>query len=91
MAKDIITELIDELTKLKDEEMKRVAKAIEEGKNPPIPMTPLTVMKKVHEVARHHQMTTEELASVLSIQADPRIVENAAVLSDYDELLNNEA
>lgn len=90
MAKDIITELIEELQKLKDEEMMQVAKAIEEGKNPPIPMTPLTVMKKVHQVARHHQLTTEELATVLGMQQDFDAAQNQEILNEYKKTLETE-
>lgn len=89
MAKDIITELIDELTKLRDEEMKQVAKAIEDGKNPPIPMKPAVVMKKVYEVARHHQMTADELGFLMDMQGSYS-AQSKTVVDDYAKKLESE-
>lgn len=67
MAKDIATELIDALSAYKDQEMKRVAQALEAGETPPVVLTPTAVMKKVYEVARHHKMTPDELDTVMMI------------------------
>lgn len=88
MAKDIITELIEELQQLKDDELKRVARAIEEGKNPPIPLTPVTVMKKVYEVARHHQVTPEELGTMMEMQENFTLGKD--IVDDYAKKLETE-
>ena len=89
MAKDILTELMEELQKLKDDELKRVAQAIEEGKNPPIPLTPVTVMKKVYEVARHHQVTPDELGFVMNMTESYSAL-GKTVVDDYKNKLEAE-
>ena len=70
MAKDILTDLREGLQEMTKEEMQRVIEAVEAEKIPPLPMTPLKVMKKVYEIARHHQMTAEEFAILLEFQGD---------------------
>ena len=71
MAKEILEELLDELRQLKQDELEKVSKALEEKKLPPLPMKPHTVLKKINEVVRNHQLTPEEYAYLLETQQVP--------------------
>lgn len=86
MAKEFLDELIEELNKLKDSEAERVYAAIEARKFPPIPLTPLTVMKTVNRVAMNHKVTAEELQSLLGSQfVNEPSAEELKVVRDLEE------
>ena len=87
MAKDILTDLREGLQEMTKEEMQRVIEAVEAEKIPPLPMTPLKVMKKVYEIARHHQMTVDEFAILLEFQGTIGTAEGEKMLEDFRKYL----
>ena len=90
MKKDILTELKDGMQEMKEEEMKKVADALYAGNVPPIPMTPIKVMKKVYQIARHHKMTVDEFATLLELQGTAGTAEAVEMLEAYKQQLAEE-
>lgn len=88
MAKELLDELLEELHKLKDEELAKAQKELEEGYIPGMPLSPSTVLKKVNEVVRHNQVTAEELSFLTSWKGMDAT--NAQVIKDYAETLERE-
>ena len=60
MKKDFLTELIDELTLLRDEQKKITI---------PVPPSPAAVMKVIARVAKEHEVTAEDLETMLSMRS----------------------
>ena len=50
-------------------------------------MRPLKVIKKVYEIARHHQMTVDEFATLLEFQGTIGTAEGEKMLEDYRKYL----
>ena len=60
MKKDFLSSLIDELTQLRDEQKKTTI---------PTPLSPAAVFKVIDRVIKEHQITAEELMSLISIRS----------------------
>lgn len=85
MAKQFLEELLDELNDLNLEEMQRLHAAVENRERPPLVMKPSVVMKRVFQVAKKHQITSEELMMILgSHEASPGYV--ASVIDAASQL-----
>ena len=81
MAKEFIDELIEALKELKETEINDFYDKIDNGELPKLPLTPLTVTKTFYRVALKHQVTKDELATLLSV-SDPSVQE----LKNFREL-----
>lgn len=68
MAKDFLEELNEELNTLMLSELERLREAVEKKERPPVIMTPAMVMRTVHRVAMAHNVTGDELMSLLAAQ-----------------------
>ena len=60
MKKDFLTELIDELTLLRDEQKKITI---------PAPPSPAAVMKVISRVAKEHEVTAEDIETMMSLRS----------------------
>lgn len=68
MAKEFLEELNEELNALLLSEVERLREAVEKKERPPLIMTPALVMRKVHQVAMAHNVTGDELMTMLGAQ-----------------------
>ena len=87
MAKDSYEELRNGLTEMAKEELLKAVDAIESDTLPEIPMRTSQVMRKVYEIARHHKMTADEFALILSVQDTASTAERAAMMEEYKKYL----
>lgn len=87
MAKDILTDLKDGMQEMTKEELKKVIDAIEADQLPPLPMTPLKVMRRLYEIARNHRLSAEEFAFLLETQGTFGTPEGTQLLEDYKHSL----
>jgi len=60
MKKDFLTELIDELTLLRDEQKKITI---------PAPPSPAAVMKVFGRVAKEHEVTAEDIETMMALRS----------------------
>jgi len=60
MKKDFLTELIDELTLLRDEQKKITI---------PAPPSPAAVMKVIGRVAKEHEVTAEDIETMMALRS----------------------
>ena len=70
MAKTFLDELIVELLKLQAEDVDKARTAIENGEHVPAPASPKTIFHTVNRVAVEHQVTAEEMISLLGLRGN---------------------
>lgn len=68
MAKGFLEELNEELNALMLSEVERLREAVEKKERPPVIMTPAKVLKTVHRITMAHNITGDELMSLLAAQ-----------------------
>ena len=83
MPKDITTEVLEELRSMKEDEKEKFAEELLQG-------NPTAWMEKIFDIARNHQMTVAEFATLLGVSpsSDPRV--DAKILAEYEKNLRQQ-
>ena len=73
MAKEFLEELLEALQEQKDREINEFYNKLDDGELPGIPMNIISVTKTFYRVALKHQITKQELSSLLSATEPTRL------------------
>lgn len=81
MKKDLLTEMIDELNKLRDEQ-----KTV----NIPVPPKPEEIFKVIGRVAKEHEVTSEDMLVAMSMRHPVSGDISVAEINAFEDLKNQE-
>jgi len=89
MKKTLLDEMILELLKLQAEDNQKMREAVENGERIPGPASPKVVFSTINRVAAEHQVTSEELAALLSLRGGEITAVDIQTAKELKELEQN--